>query len=403
MPGAVTLPRLFKTHGYRVVGCGKIYHGRFPDPTAWHDFYYKPADPVPEKRLANPNAMSVQFDWGPINVADREMGDYRVASWAIRQLKKRQDTPFFLACGIFRPHLPWHVPQKYFEQFPVHKLALPTILDNDLNDVPPFGRKLAVGRAKVKDLHNHRGALQGYLASIAFADAQVGRLLDALDESVFAENTIIVLWSDHGQHLGEKNHWGKFALWEEAVRAPLLFVVPGMTKNGSKCERVVSLLDVYPTLADLCGLPVGKELHGVSLRPLLENPTIKWDRPAITTHGRNNHSVRTERWRYTRYEDGSEELYDHNSDPQEWKNLASCDQYEVVKIQLAHWFPRENVPLAIRPRLQVEGRVSNVPGTWWIVTLKAIGVSLIGYVIYKCLVAVRLKRDHEGRTAKDVD
>ncbi len=182
--------------------------------------------------------------------------------------------------------------------------------------------------------------MQGYLASITYCDAQIGRILDALDKSPHAENTIIVLWTDHGWHLGEKRHWRKFALWEEATRVPMIFVVPGLTKANVRCERTVSLLDIYPTLADLCGLPVGEHLEGKSLKPLLADPTAEWGRPVVTTHGYKNHAVRSERWRYIRYRDGTEELYDHEKDPMEWTNLAGDEQYAEVKKELAAWLPK---------------------------------------------------------------
>jgi arylsulfatase A-like enzyme len=195
---------------------------------------------------------------------------------------------------------------------------------------------------KVIESHNYEKAVQGYLASITFADAEVGRLIDALDKSPYAENTIVVLWGDHGWHLGEKLHWRKFSLWEEADRAPLLMVAPGITKPNGRCPRPVSFMDIYPTLSDLCGLPVGEHLSGQSLRPLLENPQAPWDRPAITTHGRNNHAVRSERYRYIRYGDGTEELYDHEDDPMEWTNLAGKADLAPVKKELGKWLPKQN-------------------------------------------------------------
>jgi arylsulfatase A-like enzyme len=196
---------------------------------------------------------------------------------------------------------------------------------------------------KVTQSGNYRKAVQGYLASITYADAEVGRLIAALDKSPYAKNTIVILWGDHGWHLGEKLHWRKFSLWEEADRAPLLMVVPGVTQPGGRCPRTVSFMDIYPTLADLCGLPVGEHLSGKSLRPLLEDPQAAWDRPAITTHGRHNHAVRSERYRYIRYNDGSEELYDHEQDPQEWTNLAGKPEHAAVIKQLAKWLPQDNV------------------------------------------------------------
>ena len=178
----------------------------------------------------------------------------------------------------------------------------------------------------------------------------IGRLWDALEKSPLAENTIVILWGDHGWHLGEKLHWRKFTLWEEADRAPLMMVVPGVTQAGGRCERTVSFMDIYPTLADLCDLPIGEHLEGVSLRPLLDNPQARWPRPAITTHGRHNHAVRSERWRYIRYADGSEELYDHWVDPLEWTNLAGDARHAEVKRELAKWLPKVNAPDAKRDR-----------------------------------------------------
>src|SRR5262249_16670966 len=176
-----------------------------------------------------------------------------------------------------------------------------------------------------------------------FADAMVGRLIEALDRSSQKDNTIIVLWGDHGWHLGEKHHWRKFALWEEATRAPLIWVAPGLTKPGGVCERTIDFMSIYPTLADLCGLKAPAHLEGVSIPELLTDPKARWDRPAVTTYMFKNHSVRTEAWRYIRYHDGSEELYDETHDPMEWTNLATRSQYASTKADLARWLPKSNV------------------------------------------------------------
>jgi arylsulfatase A-like enzyme len=351
MPDVVTLPQHFMQHGYRVVGGGKIFHGGFNDDASWQEYFNKSADPKPDNLPVNGIPGTAHFDWGPVQVEDQQMDDHRVVSWAVEELGKEQDKPLFLACGIFRPHLPWYVPQKYFDQYPVDSVELPKILESDLDDVPPAGVKMAKPQGddrKVRESNNHYRAVQGYLASIAFADKQVGRLLDALDNGPLADNTIVILWGDHGWHLGEKHHWRKFALWEEATQAPLMLTVPGVTKPGGRSPRPVSFMDVYPTLADLCGLPIGDHLEGETLRPLLENPQAAWDRPALCTHGRNNHALRSERWRYIRYADGSEELYDHQADPMEWKNLADDQQYAAVKKELAAWLPKKNAPNAPR-------------------------------------------------------
>ncbi len=356
MPNAVTLSQHFMQHGYTAMGAGKIYHGRYPDPASW-DVYFpskekpRPADPGPAGKPLNGIERTGHFDWGPLQVADDQMSDHKVVEWVTDQLQQDRDKPFFLACGIFRPHLPWYVPQKYFDQFPLEGIQLPKVLETDLDDVPAAGRKVAKpdkDHSRVLAHNQWKHAVQGYLASIAFTDAQVGRLLDALDTSPDKDNTIVVLWTDHGWHLGEKQHWRKFALWERATRTPMMFVVPGLTQPGQRCDRPVNLLDIYPTLVDICDLPARGELEGVSLKALLANANAEWDRPSLTTHGRNNHALRSERYRYIRYADGSEELYDHTADPNEWNNLASEASLSNVKAELAKWFPAVNAEDAER-------------------------------------------------------
>ncbi len=350
LPRVVTLPQHFMNHGYRVVGGGKIYHGGFPDPASWHEYFptktrTRPADPMPPKRPLNGIRPATHFDWGPVDVKDEAMGDWKVARWAADELAKKHDRPLFLAVGIFRPHLPWYVPGKYFEMFSPEKVTLPKVKKDDLSDVPAMGRKIAAARgdhAKVLATNNWHKAVAGYLASMAFADACVGQVLDALRAGPNAKDTVVVLWGDHGWHLGEKLHWRKFALWEEACRCPLIVAAPGVTTPGGVCTRPVGLIDLYPTLAELCGLPPAKGQEGLSLVPLLTDPAAARDRPGLTTFGRGNHSVRTERWRYIRYRDGSEELYDHASDEMEWTNLAREARHEPVKKDLARWLPKVN-------------------------------------------------------------
>jgi arylsulfatase A-like enzyme len=358
---AVTLPQYFMENGYRTLGSGKIYHGSVPDPQFWHDYWpsktkVRPTDPLPEKRPLNGIPNTRHFDWGPLNITEEKMGDSRVADWVIRQLRQKQDNPFFLACGFFRPHLPWYVPQKYFDLYPLEKVSLPEIKEDDLDDIPEAGRKIALmsgDHAQVTKYNQWRRAVQGYLASISFVDHCLGRVIDALDKSSYRDNTIIVLWSDHGWHLGEKLHWRKFALWEEATHNVLTFTAPGVTRPGEVCDAPVNLIDIYPTLIDLCGLQPRKELEGVSLLPLLKDPSTEWDRPSLTTYGRNNHSLRSKRWRYIRYYDGTEELYDHRFDEQEWFNLADDPKYSPVKEKLSRWLPETNAEDSPANRPQV--------------------------------------------------
>ena len=356
LPEAVTIPQHFRAHGYAVLGSGKIFHGAYPDPASW-DIYFpsnqrqKPNDPLPPGRPLNGIPKTAHFDWGPVDAEDSEMGDAQVAEWVIGRLNEKHERPFFLACGMFRPHLPWYVPTRYIEQYPLASIELPLAREDDLDDVPPAGVQMAKPQgdhAKVVRHGQWQRAVQGYLASIAFADAQIGRVLDALDASPHADNTIIVLWTDHGWHLGEKQHWRKFALWEEATRTPVIMVAPGLTRPATRCDRPVNLVDLYPTLIELCGLQPRGELEGVSLKPLLLDSQAEWTRPSLTTHGRNNHAVRSARYRYIRYADGSEELYDHDDDPQEWTNRADDPQLADVKRELAAWLPKTNAPDAPR-------------------------------------------------------
>ncbi|MCP4849349.1 MAG: sulfatase [Verrucomicrobiaceae bacterium] len=360
MPRAVTLPQHFTAHGYWSAGSGKIYHGRYPDPASWQTYFpdqqkNRPVDPLPASRPVNGIPKTAHFDWGPVSKPGSAMGDYQVADWIIKQLKREHDKPFFLACGIYRPHLPWYVPKKYFDLFDESKIQLPATMKDDLKDVPAAGVKMAKPQGDHTKVSKHKQwkkAVHGYLASIAFADEQVGRVLTALEKSPHADNTIIALWTDHGWHLGEKEHWRKFTLWERAGRTPVMFVVPeGIskalaqgTRSGMRVDQPVGLIDIYPTLIDLCGLQENQALEGRSLVPLLADPGAKWTRPALTTYGRNNHAVRTPQWRYIRYADGSEELYDHSKDPNEWTNLAGQPQHVALKKELAGWFPKKNAP-----------------------------------------------------------
>jgi len=336
--------------GYTALGAGKIYQDSFPDPPSWEEYWpsqliNRPDDPMPPVRPLNGIPYTGEFDWGPIDVEDEEMGDWQVTDWVIEQLRRDFRRPFFLACGIYRPHLPWYVPRKYFDLYPIDKVTLPEVCEEDLDDIPPAGRSFVGGQdhANVLRYDQWRFAVQAYLASISFADTCVGRLLDALDQSPYRDGTFIILWSDQGWHLGEKLHWRKFALWEEATHNVLMMAGPGIVPGG-RCKAPVSLLDIYPTVTDLCGLSSPKYLEGRNLKDLLKNPGVQWQWPVVTTHRKGNHSVRSERWRYTRYADGSEELYDHTEDPMEWTNLASRSDLSDIKSDLARWVPEYDAP-----------------------------------------------------------
>jgi arylsulfatase A-like enzyme len=342
IPESLPMTTHFRNHGYYVAGAGKIYHGSFERYSEWDD-YLRGEGGDPKPTGDNDGVGGIKF--APLNCRDEDMQDWRIVNSTIEQLQRQHDKPFFLACGVHKPHMPWNVPQKYYDMYPLDSIKLPPVLENDLDDIPPAGVRIARpegDHAAILASGRWKEAVQAYLATITFTDTNVGRLLDALDKSPYKDNTIVVLWGDHGWHLGEKHHWRKFSLWEEATRAPLMWIVPGSTKPHGVCDRTVDFMSLYPTLCDLCGLPTPKHVEGASIRPLLENPAAAWDRPAITTYLFNNHSARSEGWRYIRYNDGSEELYDETKDPLEWTNLAGKAELATVKTDLAKWLPKDN-------------------------------------------------------------
>lgn len=342
IPDVVTIPQHLRANGYFAAGCGKIYHEAYKRDSDWDEYLHNEgADPKPKG--GNDGVGGIKF--APLDCKDEDLRDYRIVSYAIEQLGRKHDKPLFLSCGIHKPHMPWNVPRKYFEMYPLDKIELPPVKEKDLDDVPPAGVKMAKPAGDHADILKSgrwKEAVQGYLAAITYMDMLVGRLMEAFDKSAYKDNTIVLFWSDHGWHLGEKEHWRKFALWEEATRAPLVWVVPGLTKPGSVCARTVDFMSVYPTLAELCGVPIPKHVEGVSLRPLLENPDAAWERPARTTYLYNNHAIRTEKWRYIRYHDGGEELYDEAKDPHEWTNLAGSAEFAPLKAELGRWLPAVN-------------------------------------------------------------
>ncbi len=366
LPDAVTLPQHFRAHGYWAGGAGKIFHNDQPDPVSWDDYFPSKERHMPNyyypRRGETVNMpyfkdMYRDFDWSPLPLSDEETGDFKSVSWVIDKLRSEHEKPFFLACGIYRPHVPWYVPQKYFDLFPLESVRLPKVLDHDLDDL---GERAVDIAHRAGNYHQHvleagqwRNAVQGYLASIAYADAMLGRLLDALESSPHADNTIVVLWSDHGWQLGEKEHWRKFALWENVIRTVLMIKVPrgvqGLRKGaaaGRRSDRIVSLVDLFPTLVDLCGLPGSPDLGGRSLVPLLRDPRISWNHPAVTTYDFNEFSIRTEDWHYIRYIDDSEELYDLRVDPEEWVNLAGDPAHLEMKKRLAALVPPDPAAIA---------------------------------------------------------
>jgi len=351
----VTLPQHFKTQGYRTFTTGKIYHGGAQQRAAEFDVWGPPSGVgvKPEKKLIPPTPMGDHplMDWGVFPHRDEDKQDYKVASWAVEQLQAMpKEQSFFLAVGFFLPHVPCYATQKWFDLYPDDDSVLPPRKDGDRDDTPRFSWYLHWNLPEprlrwMRENNQWRNLVRSYLACTSFVDAQVGRILDALEASGLADNTVVVLWGDHGYHLGEKNITGKNTLWERSTRVPLIFAGPGV-KAGQRCPRPAELLDMYPTLVELCGLPARRDLEGISLVLQLRDATAPRERPAITSHNQGNHGIRSERWRYIRYADGSEEFYDHQTDPQEWNNLAGNAKFAAIIEEHRRWLPRIDEPPA---------------------------------------------------------
>ena len=340
LPDAVTLPQHFMLHGYEVLGGGKTFHGPQNEAASWEAYFqFKGFLHPPNKPVSGiPN--TGHFDWGSLSAPTSETADAQLAAWAERYLSRKHQRPFFLAVGFYRPHLPWYAPKEHFDRFPPDSVELPATLEDDVEDVPKSALRSFRDHERVTGHGQWRHAVAGYLACINYADANVGRVLRALDDGPNAQDTVVVLWSDHGWQLGEKKQWRKFTLWERSAKVVMMFAGPGVSARNAKSGRTVELLDIYPTLVDLAGLPPRPELEGQSLRPLLADPDAPWDKAAITSTSADKTSIRTERWRYTRFLDG-EELYDHDADPMEWKNLAGRPEHSETKRRLAELLPKE--------------------------------------------------------------
>jgi iduronate 2-sulfatase len=337
----VFLPEYFKNHGYHTMGKGKIFHDFAPEgvfgEAAGRE---KGFGPKPPKRLKW-DKKGTSTNWGAFPETDAEMPDYRTAKWAIEKLQVDYDKPFFLVAGFVRPHVPWHVPKKWFDMHPIDGIKIPPYNKNDFYDLPAIAAEVhempmmpstdwAIESGEWKNI------VQSYLACVTFVDHYIGEVLNALEDSKYKDNTIVILWSDHGYRLGEKGSFAKHALWQEATNAPLIISAPNIGKSMRRLEAV-EMLDIYPTLLDLCGLPPNDFNEGKSLKPLIENTSEKKDYFAVTSYGRNNHAVVSGQYRYIQYEDKSEEFYDHEIDPNEWTNKAKDPFYlnRINKLKLA--------------------------------------------------------------------
>ena len=362
---SVLLPELFQQNGYYVAGAGKLFHGghfiREVKGRGFDEYYPSKTQDMPSTlyKFTKPDfpqsgvRFGGQTDWGPFHpeVTVDDTGDGKVANWAEeKMLGGELKEPFFLGTGIFLPHKPFYAPQKYFDRFPLDEIELPQgLLEGDMEDVPAASSKQGHQKAsKIIAAGQLKNAIQAYLACTAMVDDLIGRITEALKESKYADNTIIVLWSDHGFQFGEKERWAKFSLWERATRVNMIWVAPGVTTPGSTTDKPVNLLDIYPTLASLTGLePPEGQLEGNDLSVLMKDPEASWNDTTLTTFGYKNYSLRSQRYRYTVYADGSEELYDHAKDKWEWTNLADNPEYAAIKKKMPKDLPMHHEPVGL--------------------------------------------------------
>ncbi len=367
----VVLPQHFLKQGYLTAGYGKIAHNRFlqDETAAFTPGYYKMLNrdaTHTETALAKfvlPGSevdfWTQSWNWGILpDDWDRKdptklQQDTEFANHTIALLKQKQAQPFFVACGFWRPHVSWYVPKRYYDMYPLDSIALPKgYREDDLNDVPAPARWLATHRGEHAFTVKQglwKKALQAYYASISYVDEQIGRVLDALESSPHRDNTIVVFAADNGWHIGEKDHWSKFYLSELACRVVFSISVPGAKPQTSRTP--VGLIDLYPTLVSLCGLPAPAThtLDGVDLSPILRGERTERGAPVLSTYGPESHSLRNARFRYTRYRNGEEEFYDHDADPYEWKNLAGDPQHAAAKAMLVRALPKVNAPQIAGP------------------------------------------------------
>jgi uncharacterized sulfatase len=361
VPNAVTLSQQFMKHGWWAGRVGKIYHYNVPasigtdgfdDPPSWQ----KTVNPIGRDKTdeslifnAEPHRkISAALSWLAADGKDKEQTDGMIATEAIKLMEEKKGDPFFIAAGFFRPHTPFVAPEKYFDMYPLEEMRLPFAPSDDREDIPTaaFAHNCPIPHYGLDEL-TCRKAMQAYYACVSFIDAQVGRMLSALNRLGLAENTVVVFWSDHGYHLGEHNGiWQKRTLFEQGARAPLIIRNPMSKGNGQACRRIVEFIDIYPTLTEIARIETPKQVEGRSLVPLLQNPLSEWNGFAITqvlrpadnrlTKPVMGRSIRTERWRYSDWAEGKNgvELYDHYADPMEFNNLAenaTKENLEVMK------------------------------------------------------------------------
>ncbi len=351
-------------HGYLTFGAGKLYHGAGDRGGHFDDYFPGKGGALKLHPEAKADGVG-GIKFAPLAVADEDMPDHAVVSWCIEKMNQKHDRPWFISAGLVKPHMPWNVPKQWFDLFPLEQIQLPPHIEGDLGDVPAAGVRIAKPTGDHADMLKSgrwKEAVQAYLATIAYCDHEVGRLIDAWEKSPEKDNTIICLWSDHGWSLGEKEHWRKFALWEEPTRTVFIWKAPGVTKAGGLCARPVDYASIYPTLCSLAGIPAPAHLEGADISVLLRDPSAAWQLPAVTTWMKGNHAVRTEDWRYIRYADGTEELYHDAADPLEYVNLAAKPELAAKKAELAKFIPTKEAPDLPRGKGGEAEDVGGAPG-----------------------------------------
>ena len=349
------LPEYFEQNGYHTMGIGKLFHIHAPD-SVFNESggRVKGFGPYPKERFVwdgfgrgiRGTHGRTSTDWGAFPEQDSLMPDHASANWTIKRLQREYEKPFFLGLGFLRVHVPLYVPQKWFDLYPLETIQTPPYKSDDLNDIPPVGMQIndlpmMPSTEWAKESGEWKKIVQAYLACISYVDYELGRVLDALESSAYADNTIIVLWSDHGYRLGEKGTFAKHALWETATKAPLMFAGPNLP-SGMKINVPVEMLSIYPTLLELSGLPAYNRNEGYSLVDMMQNDEGLNEARAITTFGMNNHTVKVNGFRYIRYEDGKEEFYNRNEDPNEWHNEADNPNYKNKIAELKALLPKKN-------------------------------------------------------------
>jgi arylsulfatase A-like enzyme len=380
LPDVESMPEFLVRHDYHVMGSGKLFHGDHSFPKgAFHEYADGIPQPWPKEAILSSRQKPVYewnvdgqvitfprngmpadriwkdthtFDWGPLDLPDEKFRDFEVVDWGRRRLRKSYDKPFFLGVGIHLPHQPLYAPQRFHDMYPPETTVLPPSTHSDLDDLSVVGRRYALipttsgTHASVDKYGQWNSAVSSYMATVTFVDHLIGGLLDEFDRGQHAENTWIVLWSDHGWHLGEKDHWGKATGWFRSTRVPLMIVPPRSAKPdgfkpGTRCDQPVNLIDLFPTVAAMAGLEPGDGLEGRSLLPLVSDPDSDWPDYTVTTFGRGNHAITTRRWRFIQYFDGSAELYDRSTDPHEWNNLIDDRRRRQVVTELRDRVPDE--------------------------------------------------------------